>query len=123
MPATIQGLYQAWADQRKKKDERNGPERLFLVHAVILLSRARKSRMVDHALIAYYEAPRDKRPIPDVALDKHTARGRKLGRGHKHLWEEGAKVSDAAEVHDPYEAIAKATRQDNKLGGDLLPLD
>src|SRR5258705_10862502 len=33
MPAQIQALYVAWSDQRKNKDERHGPDRLFLLHA------------------------------------------------------------------------------------------
>lgn len=112
MPATIQALYAAWADLRKKKDERHGPERLFLVNALLLLCRAKKSRMVDHALIAYYEAERPTRPLPDYALDKHTGAGRRLRRGHAHFWTEGAKIENAADLHDPYYPIARATRID-----------
>jgi hypothetical protein len=49
---TIYALYQNWLDQRKKKDTKNAPERLFIVHAVLFFAACRKSRMVDHALIA-----------------------------------------------------------------------
>jgi replication-associated recombination protein RarA len=63
LPAQVAALYANWLAQKKKGDEKNGPERLFLVHAVILISRAGKSRMVDHALIVYYEAERTKRDI------------------------------------------------------------
>ena len=40
-----------------------GFHRVFLLHAVVLLARARKSRMLDHALVAMYggERPRPKR--------------------------------------------------------------
>jgi replication-associated recombination protein RarA len=114
LPAVIQALYEAWSDQKKKKDERHGPERLFLVHAVIILARAKKSRMVDHALIVFYEASRQKRPVPDYALDKHTARGRQLRRGHDHFWKEGAKVANAAEIVDAYYDLAKRTRFDRQ---------
>ena len=112
LPAQIQALYQSWIEQRKKADARHGPERLFLVHAVVLLTRSKKSRMVDHALIAFYESPRTKRPVPDFALDKHTEAGRRMRRGHAHFWEEGAKLSNAATIPDPYEAIARNTRRD-----------
>ncbi len=115
LPATIQALYCAWTDQRKKKDERHGPERLFLVQAVILLARAAKSRLVDHALIVYYEA-RAQLPtlqMPDYALDKHTPRGRKLRRGHTHFWTEGAQIANSASLGpDPYYETAKACRTD-----------
>src|SRR6186997_2570086 len=39
---TVRALYDNWKDQRKKDDARHAPERLFLVHAVQLLSRAAK---------------------------------------------------------------------------------
>ncbi len=110
----VQTLYQNWLAQRKKKDEKHGPERLFLVHAVLILSRAPKSRTVDHALIAMYEAPRPVRSIPDFALDKHTAAGRKLRRAWKHFWEHGARLENKAQLDDPYEAIARATRIDRQ---------
>jgi hypothetical protein len=37
LPATIGALYAMYVDQKKKKDAANRPERLFLVHAVLLL--------------------------------------------------------------------------------------
>jgi replication-associated recombination protein RarA len=116
---TISALYQHWLEQRKKKDTRHAPERLFLVHAVLILCRAAKSRAVDHALIALYEAPREKREIPDFAKDRHTAAGRKLRRGWKHFWSEGAKLANKAELPDPYEAIARKTRVDRQRELDL----
>lgn len=114
LPATIHALYQCWLEQRKKADTRHGPERLFLVNAVLLLVRAEKSRLVDHALIAMYEADRPTRPIPDFALDKHTARGKALRRGHAHFWQEGAKLHNAVAVPDDYEAIARTIRVDHQ---------
>jgi replication-associated recombination protein RarA len=111
----VQSLYQSWLEQRKKKDERHGPERLFLVHAVLLLSRAKKSRTVDHALIAMYEAPRTTREIPDYALDRHTSRGRARKRAWKHFWEEGARLENRAALHDPYEETARSTRRDRQM--------
>lgn len=115
----VHSLYGAWVEQRKKKDERHAPERLFLVHAVLALAAASKSRMVDHALIAMYEAPRDGREIPDVALDKHTLRGRRMRRGWAHFWTEGAKLENAALLRDPYEATARATRREEQADLDL----
>jgi replication-associated recombination protein RarA len=122
--STIYSLYQSWQLQRKLKDTKHAPERLFLVHAVLILSRAPKSRTVDHALIAMYEATRERRGIPDFALDRHTARGRKLRRGWRHFWEHGAKLLNKCSGHDPYEATARGVRQDKQTnfdfnGGDL----
>jgi replication-associated recombination protein RarA len=108
----IGALYTSWREQKKKDDNRHAPERLFLVHAVIALSRCKKSRMVDHALIAMYEARREHREIPDFALDKHTARGKQKKRAWAHFWEEGAKLENQAPLNDPYEATARQTRRD-----------
>lgn len=111
----IEALYQRWLRQRKKDDSKHAPERLFLVHAVIYLARAPKSRMVDHALIAMYEAARPRREIPDFALDLHTGRGRAAKRRWKHFWEEGARLENQAPLNDSYEVTARATRQDQQI--------
>jgi len=113
LAADIRALYGNWVDQRKKKDERHGPERLFLVHAVISLCRAPKSRMVDHALISMYEGARPRREIPDFALDKHTARGRRLRRGWQYFWDEGARL-EGCTMDDPWKERAQEIRRDEQ---------
>jgi len=115
----VAALREAWRDQRKKKDSRHAPERLFLVQAVLDVARAPKSRMVDHALIVMYEGQREKRPVPDFALDKHTARGRARKRTWKHFWEEGARLENRAPIDDPYEAPARAIRADRQIEMDF----
>ena len=106
-PAVVQGLYHSWLEQKKKKDETHYPERLFLVHAVILLARAPKSRVVDHALGCFYNNDGDKRPIPDYAFDKHTMRGRRLGRGFEHFFKEASNSENEAPIPDPYRERAE----------------
>lgn len=118
LAAEIRALYDNWVDQRKKKDERHGPERLFLVHAVFILSRAPKSRMVDHALITLYEGHREPREIPDFALDRHTLRGRRMRRGWKHFWEEGARVEGEV-ITDSWRIYAHQIRQEAQQEFDL----
>jgi replication-associated recombination protein RarA len=108
LPATIYALYQNWHDQRKKRDEKHAPERLYLIHAILLLVRAKKSRIVDHALITYY-GNHTRREIPDFARDKHTASGRKKGRGVEHFFGEGIKLSNRSKLDDPYEETARET--------------
>jgi replication-associated recombination protein RarA len=112
--AQVRALYANWFDQRKKDDSTHAPERLFLVHAVWLLTRAPKCRAVDHALIVHYEGKREKRAVPDFALDKHTGRGRRMRRGHRHFWEEGAAVTPEAPVPDPYAERARKIRIDQQ---------
>ncbi|WP_226591626.1 hypothetical protein [Microseira wollei] len=37
LPAVIWSLYQMWVAHRQKKDEKHHPERLFLIHGILLL--------------------------------------------------------------------------------------
>jgi replication-associated recombination protein RarA len=107
LPATVEALYRTYADLKKKKDEAHAPQRLQLVHAVILLATARKNRIVDHALIHHFENhAKLKREIPDYALDKHTAAGRRLGRGAEHFFAEGIKLANES-GDDPYRELAR----------------
>jgi replication-associated recombination protein RarA len=106
LAATVRALYENWKEAKREK--RGESSRIFLVHAVCLLARARKSRMIDHALLATYRGERPRREVPEHALDKHTARGRRLGRGFEHFFDQGAQLANAAEVDDPYADEARA---------------
>jgi replication-associated recombination protein RarA len=101
---TVHALYQHHKWQATKSDDKNQPERLFLTHAVLLLCRAHKSRVVDHALL-YHWARHEHlhQPIPDYALDKHNERGRRKGRGWMHFFEEGTRLENAGQV--PHEEL------------------
>lgn len=101
--ATFRALYDNWIDQKKRK-EKGSPEKLFIVHAVILAARAKKSRAVDNAKIFFYnhELVTDLE-IPDEALDQHTLRGYKMGRRLEHFADEGSQlVNEDPNVDDPY---------------------
>jgi MgsA AAA+ ATPase C terminal len=77
----VRALRENWLEMRKAvKPPYEGFVRVFLLHAVCLLARAPKSRMLDHALIAMYAGERPQIEVPDYALDRHTARGRRMGR-------------------------------------------
>jgi replication-associated recombination protein RarA len=72
----INALYSTYTLLKKKKND-HCPERLMLVHAVLELANADKSRLVDTSLISHYgEHAGLYRDIPDYALDGHTRRGR-----------------------------------------------
>lgn len=99
LPAVVAALYQTFLDLKKKKDAKNQPERLPFVHAVILLAASPKSRIVDNALIAHFFTHHgDRREVPDYALDKHTVRGRNMGRGFEHFFTHGAKLHPVGEL-------------------------
>jgi len=124
MPATIQALYLSYVDQKKKKDEKNRPERLFLIHAILLLCRAKKSRLVDWTLIHCWNTHPDRElPIPDYAYDKHNAKGRSMKRGIRHFYEEGTILANHAEQPGESERKNQALNSSQKPSSTAsLPL-
>lgn len=106
LPAVIQALYQTYTDLAKKKDKAHNPERLQFVHAIILLATSPKNRITDHALIHHFERHAElKREIPDYALCKHTIRGKRMGRGIDHFFQEAGLLENAVEG-DEYHDLA-----------------
>lgn len=96
----IWALYSMFKEQAKKKEDKNEPQRLFLTHAVLLLCRSRKSRLIDSALLwAWLTHKFRKLPVPDFAFDKHNERGRQLKRGWGHFFREGTLLNN----HTPQE--------------------
>lgn len=72
----------------------------FLGPTILYLCRAPKNREGDD--FCWYIMERRKRgwrlPIPDYALDEHTERGRKMGRGRAFWFEEASKLAGAVEI-------------------------
>jgi hypothetical protein len=92
LPAQIRALYDNWLFL--KKEDKGGGAKLPVVHATLLMARARKSRIVDHATVFYFGPNVERREPPDYGLDKHTIRGKRMGRGWDHFWEEGTLLAD-----------------------------
>jgi hypothetical protein len=64
---------------------------------------------VDHALVHHFENhAKLKREVPDYTLDKHTARGKRLGRGAERFFAEGIKLANES-GDDPYRELARQT--------------
>jgi replication-associated recombination protein RarA len=100
----VHTLKQQWEGRKKEPDAR-----LYFIHAVLVLVRSAKSRLVDNAGIVMCEGERPHIEVPDWALDVHTERGRALGRFHAHFFEEGARlVNEVGE--DEYSGRAKQIR-------------
>lgn len=97
----VRALYENWLEAKKAKQEDALP--LWLAHAVCLLARAEKSGAVLHAVFAFWYGDREKMgmEIPDYALDMHTARGRKLGRGKEHFLADAGRLENEL-LPDPY---------------------
>ena len=105
LPAQIFALYGTWREMQAWKNS-NHPERLQLVHAVLLMARAKKSRMLDHATHVHYTVNDRLYEIPDHALDFHTARGKMKKRGLDHWYEEAAVLVNGVDLEDKWEAIS-----------------
>ena len=103
----IASLYSFYKEQKSKKDAKHQPERLYLIHAVLLLVRSPKSRYIDWTL-CYYFNRFDKLTVPDFALDMHTKRGRRMGRGKEHFWNEASKLENHQKLEGEDEMKAKA---------------
>ena len=74
-------------------------------HAVACLARSPKSRYTHelyHAMAQRLRRGELHPEIPDYALDKHTKRGRQMGRGEEHFIEEGAMLANEVEFGTRY---------------------
>lgn len=86
---------QRWYESAHKR--KNGSRHLFLGNAILAMCRCPKSRLTDDFVCATY-MDRERREIPDYAYDKHTYKGRAMGRDFDHFFEEGAKVEPEANL-------------------------
>lgn len=102
----LQALYQNWLVISAKSIEEG---MIPTIHAIMLLSRAKKNRAVDDAKIFALKSGFS-RPIPDYALDVHTRKGKSMGRDHKFFIEVGSKVENYQEVKDT-EIYANAAKK------------
>lgn len=113
LPASIRALYDNWKEMVEWRNG-HGPERLMMVHAVLLLARAPKSRMVDHALHYHYTEDKQLYDVPSYALDLHTARGRQMGNGDDHWYEEASVLVGKADLGDKWEELSKQAQYAGK---------
>lgn len=96
----IQNLY----EMSKNFDYADGDQPMFFIHAIRYLCQAQKDRSSDLLKnIVIKSFAMGKFPeIPDVALDKHTVRGQKMGRDSFHFLHEASKVIPQMEVNNNY---------------------
>lgn len=99
----IHSLYTTFTELKKKKNKHQ-PEKLQFVHAVMLLARSAKSRLIDNK-VSYYFDLRNINPqpqIPDYVYDMHTLTGKIKGRGNDHFYEEAAHINNVGDVDDEF---------------------
>ncbi|MBN2003927.1 MAG: hypothetical protein JXA21_11275 [Anaerolineae bacterium] len=89
---------------------KNGPARLVLANAILLMCRAAKCRLADHFQRAITQRfmTWEKLAIPDYARDHHTDAGKRQGRGVDFWLEEGCRLEPQGDVPDPYKIEAEA---------------
>lgn len=103
--AEMRRLYQELRKEyERKKGKASRSFRMALSNAILAMCRAKKSRIGDEFQIVIYGRREAgwKIKIPDYALDVHTARGKKMGRGHEHFWTEGTKLQNEYRLKNPY---------------------
>ena len=89
---------------RFRAEGKDGTCRLILANTVLAMCRSPKSRLADHfqCVVNQRRLSGERREVPDYALDKHTQRGKRLGRGVAHWRAEGCTLQPAADLDDPY---------------------
>jgi len=112
VPLLIDVLARQYFDchRRKKYSE----ARLFLSNAILLLAWSPKSRMVDDFLLTVLgeiEFEHKNLPMPDWALDKHTRKGREMGRGENHFIEQTKLVNESTTIENIYKKRAERVRR------------
>jgi len=95
-----------------REDGRDGSARLALSNAILRMCRSTKTRIADEFQCVLNQRrlqnPEERREVPDFALDKHTAGGRRLGRGVDHWLDEGCRLKPEDKTLDDYRPQAGA---------------
>jgi replication-associated recombination protein RarA len=110
MQPLLETLQSCWERERKKNEQL---ATIFIVHAIVALARAPKSRLIDDiGTVVWWEAERRPLELPDDhwAIDRHVKRGRQLGRGWAEFYDQGAKLEHEAALPNAYAAEARAVR-------------
>ncbi len=114
MPVLIDVLQKNYLAEKSKLGE--SEYKLFLVDAVVCLCFSQKSRITDDLLnVVYAEREEGKLPpIPEFALDMHTARGKALGKGVEDFFAEGNKLENEAFINRYTERAKELLKKRNK---------
>lgn len=103
------------------KELNNGKSSLlYLAHVITLMASGAKSRDSDNIITyvqtrMHYEG--DYMKVPDYALDKHTVRGRIMGRGSEHFWTEGVKLDNDQSDSELYKKCLDIVKQYPEVHG------
>ena len=96
-------LIRSLAEMVRDLNRTDGERLLYAIYAVRYLCDCKKDRSNDEMInwvIREVESGRRLPEIPDYAIDMHTARGKAMGRGARHFWEEGTILQPELEDRD-----------------------
>jgi replication-associated recombination protein RarA len=100
IPVLVKTLWDTY-DRMKDMAKGKQPESHILGMAVLSLCRAKKSHEAMYLPMTvnwHRKYLGWKIEIPDVALDIHTKRGKKMGRGRNHWYSEGFRINNHEEI-------------------------
>jgi len=110
-----------WFQELVADKRRTGDTHFCVSHVVYALCRAQKSRQIHNyqALMAGLRQEGLRLEIPEFALDKHTKRGRQMGKTMEDFWGEGDRLENKIPEGEPYadeyyeraEKVAKSASQ------------
>ena len=92
-------------NQMRKEYAYDDPDQpMYFIHAIRILCSCQKDRSSDFLknIVIKTAAMGEVPEIMDLALDKHTKRGKEMGRDSKHFFNEACKVIPQAEVDNDY---------------------
>ncbi len=116
---TLWDTYNQMKDTSKKQ-----PENHILGTAILSLCRAQKSQEAMNAMMTvnwYRKYLNWRLEMPDVALDVHTRRGKKMGRGRNHWYSEGSRLFNKVTLDG--DKWTNAFRRGDEIKYDLANAD
>ncbi len=89
---------------RKKFPYRSVDRPIFFIHAIRILCESKKDRSSDilKNIVIKSVAMEELKPIPEYAYDKHTSKGRAMGRDSFHFLHEASKVEPQLAITNDY---------------------
>ena len=104
-------------DAKEWYAKRNGAWRLAASNAILALAEAWKTRKSDHFQAAMRGRNMKAPPaVPDWALDKHTRKGKEMGRGFEHFKTVGSHLEGERD-EDPWREEAFRVWESGVLDG------
>lgn len=98
LPANISALYKNFillsSTDNHASFEAPNSNRLPMVHAIMLLATAQKSRAVDNAVTVHFDPNSQTRQVPDYCIDFHSPLGRRMGRDVTHFLTTAGKIEN-----------------------------